>query len=456
MSSQKIFFRWVILGFFSFLYCGEPSKELISSKGRWLIDERGRTLILKGINFSERSKRPPFLPEVPYEDIDKLKEWGFNAVRFLIIWEAIEPQKGVFSEEYLEEVIKWVDEFSKREIYVLLDMHQDLYARKLGGDGAPDWAVLDIPYEPVQPWYLNYLSKAVIKNFDRFWRDESLQDEYIKSWEFVIERFKNNRYVVGYDLMNEPFFGSSSPLTEDFERLYLQPFYEKLISRLKKIDNNRLYFFEPNIIAGGGFPSFFKKMPFDGLVYAPHYYDPTVLWEFPYDGNESRTHSSFILREEEANRWGIPWVLGEFGILFHTYNSEDYLEDHMRLIEDFMIGSFYWNYNRERWDDMSPVDEEGKEKCLSYCPLDVLSRPYPQKTYGELLKFTFDRSKKEFTMEFRSYGKEHPTEIYVPLRHLGKEPHVLIEGGAFEYSLKDQILYLLAKEKKKYKISISP
>jgi endoglycosylceramidase len=456
MKSKRILWKRFLLLILVLFHCGEPSKEFISSRGKWLIDEKGRTLILRGINFSERSKRPPFLPEVPYEDIDKLKEWGFNAVRFLIIWEAIEPEKGTFSDEYLEKLTRWVDEFSKREIYILLDMHQDLYARKLGGDGAPEWAVFDLPYEPVQPWYLNYLSKSVIENFDRFWRDESLQEEYIKAWEFVVDRFKENRFVIGYDLMNEPFFGSSNPLTGEFERSYLQPFYEKIISRLKKIDKDHLYFFEPNIIAGGGFHCFLKNMPFDGLVYAPHYYDPTVLWEFPYDGDEDRTYSSFVLREKEAERWGVPWVLGEFGILFHTYNSEEYLEDHMSLIEDFMIGSFYWNYNRERLDDMSPVDENGKEKCLSYCPLDVLSRPYPQKTYGELLRFKFDRIKKEFTMEFMSYGGKEPTEIYIPLRHFGKEPRVFIEGGRFEYLLKGQTFYLLAKEKKKYKVIISP
>ncbi len=92
---------------FTFLFlfsCGEREKGFIQTKGRWFVDEDQRILILRGINFSDRSKRPPFTPQVPYEDIDKLKEWGFNSVRFLIIWEAIEPEEGFFDYQYIGEV----------------------------------------------------------------------------------------------------------------------------------------------------------------------------------------------------------------------------------------------------------------------------------------------------------------------------------------------------------------
>lgn len=436
------------------LSCGEAKEEFLRIQGQWFVDEYGRKVILRGINFSDRSKRPPFTPEVPYEDIDRLKEWGFNSVRFLVIWEGLEPEKGVFSPDYLGRIMKWIHEFSKREIYVILDMHQDLYARKLGGDGAPEWAVLEIEHQPVTPWYLNYLSRAVIENFDRFWRDEELQEHYIKAWEFLAEAVKEEKYVIGYDLMNEPFFGSASPLTPEFEVHYLQPFYERLISHLRKIDSNHIFFFEPGIIAGGGLPCFLKKMPFPNLAYAPHYYDPAVLWEFPYDGKEERTKSAFILRERESERWEVPWVLGEFGILLHTFGAEEYLEDHMRLIESFMIGSFYWNYNREEWDDMSPVNPDGKEKCLWWCPLDILSRPYPQKTNGEPLWFSFDRKEREFSFILRASGGSMPTEIFIPSRHFGKGFDVEIEGGEGGYFFEKDILSLLAKEKKIYKIRI--
>ncbi len=119
-----------------------------------------------------------------------------------------------------------------------------------------------------------------------------------------------------------------------------------------------------------------------------------------------------------------------------------------------MIGSYYWNYNREEWDDMSPVHPDGSEKCLSYCPMDVISRPYPLWTNGELIEFGFKRKEKEFYMRFKSSGGNLPTVIYVPSRHFGENPIFSIEGGINEYEFSSQLFYLKAYEKKEYSIRI--
>ena len=102
-------------------------------------DPQGRLMYFRGVNIAANSKYPPF---IPFEDArwwDLLASWGFNMVRFTLFWEAIEPQPGIYDRSYLDRVEQMVDRASVRGMYILLDMHQDLYSRWLHGDGAPTW-----------------------------------------------------------------------------------------------------------------------------------------------------------------------------------------------------------------------------------------------------------------------------------------------------------------------------
>jgi len=97
-------------------------------------------------------------------------------------------------------------------LFVLLDMHQDLYSVKFG-DGAPAWAALDEgkPHTTGTVWSdAYYVSAAVQTALDHFWANSpaadgvGLQDHYASAWRRVAERFKNEPMVLGFDLMNEP------------------------------------------------------------------------------------------------------------------------------------------------------------------------------------------------------------------------------------------------------------
>jgi hypothetical protein len=75
--------------------------------------------------------------------------------------------------------------------------------------------------------------------------------------------------------MNEPPKGDILNLVGGFENDYLKPFYQEIISATRKIHPNAVGFVEPNMR-----DSYFSSlMPFDidGLVYAPHLYDPVSI-----------------------------------------------------------------------------------------------------------------------------------------------------------------------------------
>lgn len=102
------------------------------------VDDKGRTLIFHGMNAVY--KIAPWLPDVDGFDVDNslseidaqnLKSWGFNIVRLGVMWPGVEPgNRGDFNSTYLDEIGKIVENLRKSDIYVILDLHQDLLHRK--------------------------------------------------------------------------------------------------------------------------------------------------------------------------------------------------------------------------------------------------------------------------------------------------------------------------------------
>ena len=82
--------------------------------------------------------------------IHETKKLGMNAVRLLIFWAAVEPQKGIYDEEYLERLAKRVKWYTDNGAWVILDMHQDIYGYAVHGNGAPGWATDVGPWEKIK------------------------------------------------------------------------------------------------------------------------------------------------------------------------------------------------------------------------------------------------------------------------------------------------------------------
>lgn len=110
------------------------------------IDNYGRIRIFHGVNAVY--KISPWIPitegfdkDNSLSDIDAsiIKSWGMNIIRLGIMWPGVEPVKGYYNTTYLDEIEKIVDIMAKKDIYVLVDFHQDLWHRKFCGEGVPDY-----------------------------------------------------------------------------------------------------------------------------------------------------------------------------------------------------------------------------------------------------------------------------------------------------------------------------
>ncbi|MCC5575605.1 cellulase family glycosylhydrolase [Microtetraspora sp. AC03309] len=422
--------RWIVsLAAVAVLVGGvlSATRNAPESSTRFITDDQGRALILRGFNTAGSAKSTPdALPELTEADIDReYGGMGTNFVRFLIQWRAVEPQPGVYDAKYLDKVAERVRWYGKRGYHVLLDMHQDLWGSGItptgtAGNGAPVWAThLDgLPVGTDQPtWEMYYLEPGVIRAFDHFWNTTGehpeLMDHYAKAWKAVAARFRDDPAVLGYDLMNEPWGGSVQG--PQFETGPLAALYRRSIAEIRSVDRDSWIFLEPQAVGvNWGLPSALPYFddPRDGqprIAFAPH------LYPLPLDLGEDYTAGSKewidrtlgwwrenVLRT--ADRLRAPVLLGEFGLDMSRPGASDLVDRVVRLGERSGMGMAYWSRDPGTW---GPYDEGGRATPL----VAAYARPYPRAIGGVPVSIDSDQRSLTLTFDGDDTG---PTEIYLP------------------------------------------
>ena len=337
----------------------------------WLTDDAGGVLILHGANIDGSAKNTAdHMPRQSREDIARMTDdWGWNHARFLLLWEALEPEPGQYDAAYLDRVEERLDWFAEMQVWVVLDMHQDVYARRFCCDGAPEWAIRDDgqPYTPQSQWFLNYFQPAVVRSFDNFWLytdgdHADLQDHYMDAWAEVARRFGDHPAVLGYDLMNEPSPGSMGDGIEllgtenltgphpEFDQTRLQPFYQRTIERIREVDTDSWIFLEPRYGApANGLLSYMGTLddPREGgdrLAAYPHLYSISLEATGRYDVDNNHTVADWEqARTTERAQQAMPLAIGEWGLAQGTENVGPFMLDVLNMADRMMAG---WAYSR--------------------------------------------------------------------------------------------------------------
>ena len=179
-------------------------------------DEHGRLRFFNGMNIDDKQIGDVFRYPLDRAFFEKYTAKGFNLIRLAVTWANLEPQMGVYSESYLrslDEIFRLAEEFG---VYILLDMHQDLYSGfdgVGGGDGAPAWACLTDGKQPRDyrfVWAEAYFFGPWVHNcFDHFWNNDpvdgrGLQDRYADLWQMLARRYGESEALFGFDFLNEP------------------------------------------------------------------------------------------------------------------------------------------------------------------------------------------------------------------------------------------------------------
>lgn len=401
----------------------------LTIQGTRFLDPHGRTVFLRGANYSHRTKTAPHWQWQRESHLAEMRAWGFNCVRYLLLWKLVEPQPGQIDQAYLDHVVQVLDWCERQGLYVLVDMHQDLYCELFGGDGAPTWAAVDhlvTPNELVHPWFLTYFTREVQASFDRLWTDAALQDHFAGAWKAVAERVRGRSCVIGYNLINEPSSGTELPW--DCERGSLRRFYERVIAEVQTVDPEAVFFLEPLAATSDfGIPSQLTPPPGVRAVWAPHFYDPFLAAGAPWSG-EWVAELGYGVHATQAASFGLPLFVGEFGAPRQHPDVRQALDAECRAMERRLVpGWTVWNHNPDPAtnsvleEDILVLDDP---RHGEHPALDALVRPYAAAVAGEPVEVAFDLSTRTLRVAVDRVDPTLPTVIRLPVRHYPAAPQV--------------------------------
>lgn len=245
------------------------------------------------------------------QDIDFLAKAGFNSIRLPMHYNLYtlpiekEPVKG--QNTWLEEGFKMTDDLLKwcadNKIYLILDLHA-----APGGQGN-DVNISD-----------NDKSKPSL------WESEENQKKTIALWKKLAERYKNEPWIGGYDLINEPninFTGKNPNGTDEMSNAPLWKLQKEITEAIRQVDKKHII-----IIEGNGWGNNYNGLiPLwdNNMVFSFHKY-----WNY---NNDETLKFALELREKH----NIPIWLGETG-----ENSNVWFTELIRLLDKHNIGYAFW------------------------------------------------------------------------------------------------------------------
>jgi len=359
----------------------------LEPRGRFLRDAQGRARFLHGVNVTSSAKYDPLhVGIVTKEDFQTMASLGFEVVRLLTFWSAITPEEGKVDEAYLkrlDERIKWA---SDAGLLVLLDMHQDLFGEGFGDNGAPKWACDAshyAAYQPAQPWYTNYLNPHVQACFDGLYAfGTKAHTGYVDAWRILAKRYSYNSHIAGFDLMNEPHWGSKP--AADFHVKWLWPFFIEIIDAIRAEDPQRAIFIEPHTAAMVDLGMKGALVGRDCVVFAPHAYHIIVHDGGPYDGDPSLMDAFVTHFEAMAKESGnLPLFMGEFGNPAGVDNEALFLRDVLDRFDQALAGWTVWSW------DIGGFGMLEADRTLRRPYADALGRPHVRAVPGTPTLTTF-------------------------------------------------------------------
>ncbi|MFF2388031.1 glycoside hydrolase family 5 protein [Agromyces sp. NPDC058104] len=382
-----------------------------------IADGEGHQVLLRGVNvnqlvdFYQASPDLPVTRELTEQDFADMATYGFNVVRLGLSWSALEPTRGSLDPEYLatvKQAVAWGEEHGIRTV---LDMHQDGWSNlptaegtvcrpgtdpMWGYDGAPEWAT-HWDGAPRCSFTGRDISPAGDRAFEHFWFDtDGIRQALVRTWGELAGEFADERAVAGFDLLNEPGFGETAPVTTS---LKLGEFSADAIEAIREAGAPQIVFVEPSILWSGlGFDSGPRPGFTDdaNVVFSPHLYAESITMDASLGlPTIVGTERQFELGQRVADELGMPMWSGEYGYWGDDASTAAHLSRYAAEEDARMLGSAYWVWKQACGDPQNGIQELGNGLLSEYCAtgeeaprkdhlLDILSRAYPQEAPGML------------------------------------------------------------------------
>lgn len=369
-----------------FVVASSVGQGFLKADGKKIVDESGNEVIIRGMGlggwmlmegymmqssdvadtqheFEERlvelmgeEKTNEFFDawlanHVTKKDIDSLAAWGFNSVRLPMHYNLFtlpieeEPVQG--EQTWLNKGFDMVDSLlswcASNNMYLILDLHA-----APGGQGY-NAAICD--YDPDKP---------------SLWESEENRMKTVALWGTLAERYSDDPWLGGYDLINEPNWDLPGGVM-------LRELYEDITEAIRAVDTNHMIFIE-----GNWFANDFTGLtpPWDNnMAYSFHKY-----WNF----NDDPGSIQWVLDIREQH--DVPLWMGESG-----ENSNVWFTDAITLFENNNIGWSWWPMKRIETivGHYSIPFTEGYNNVLSYWRGEV-TQPTIDEAYEAMMELALN------------------------------------------------------------------
>lgn len=258
---------------------------------------------------------------ITQKDIKQIKAMGFDSIRVPLHWKYFDGD-GAEGFRLVDQIVKW----SREEgLYVILDMH--------AAPGGQTGTNIDDSYG--WPW---------------LYEDAAMQQKTIDIWRHIAAHYRNEKTVLGYDLLNEPIPNYPEMMHLNSK---LEPLYKRIAAAVRAEDKNHA------LILGGaqwdGNLALFG-MPWDkNVIYQVHTYKSKP---------DQSTADRFVKQRDRLNA---PVWLGESG-----ENTDEWVAQFARVLEQNNIGWCFWPYKKMD-SGSSPVTFNQPEhwaEIVAYSKLD--------------------------------------------------------------------------------------
>jgi endoglucanase len=375
--SFAVAFYFVLAG--NVVFC----QGFLKVQGKQIVNEKGQNVLLRGIGLGGWMLQEPYMFQlsdvagtqteikakisqligqkncdefytryldnmITEKDIEALRKWGFNSIRLPMHFNLFtlpidkEPVKG--QNTWLETGFKLTDNLlswcKKNNIYLILDLHATP-----GGQGN-DKPIADI--DTLKP---------------RLWESEANQNKTIALWKKLAERYMDEEWIGGYDLINETNYKLEG--NESLKKLFIE-----ITKEIRAVDRKHIIFIEGNQFANdytGLTP------PWDNnMVYSFHkYWNPTTV----------ETIQKYLDMREKYNT---PLWMGESG-----ENNNEWFKAAVNLFETNNIGWSWWTIKKIGSESslMTISKPAGYQKIIDYWA-GKGQKPTPEEAKATFIELT--------------------------------------------------------------------
>jgi endoglucanase len=264
------------------------------------------------------------------EDAQLLAELGVTCVRLPINHAHFErdDEPFVLREQGFARLDGAVRACADHGIYTVIDLHA-------------------VPGSQNQHWHSDNATHVAA-----FWRHPHFQERVINLWQALARRYRDEAWVAGYNLLNEP---------GDPDGKVVGPFHDRLVAAIREIDPDHILFLDGNTYSTDF--SIFGE-PYANVIYACHDYAAAGMSFGDGHPGVEALEEVFLKRTRYQRETGTPIWVGEFGPVYTGDPERDairyrILEDQLEIYERYGAGWSIWTYKDVGLHGVVHADPDG-------------------------------------------------------------------------------------------------